>query len=351
MPCSRIISTSTLIIATLLSKGEGHVFLVEEPEIHMHPAYIKGLAHVLEEMIKERNIQVIAITQSPGLVTAIRDKSSIIGVRKVYKEVEIFASPKLVTETYKPYHDAEGEYLINTLAYELGLSPGYFFFLDAAILVEGESDRILLRHFIDIMRETKRLMYLPRISYDILKYRHDTLKTMLRVLHKMFRIKTFIITDNDEQGRKSAREAMEMGFQENKEVFTLSRKDMLCFIPPEIMYNTLKDIIIEVLGVSLDKLEEIEVKTNTKRNAMEILEEIKEYGMVKNNTDLLRLLIYGVSNKVPEEIMKSRGWRGRDLYHTLKPIIAKRVIKSLKEVPDEIAGILVIIDDNVREVA
>lgn len=337
------------LIATLLSESEGHVFLVEEPEIHMHPAYIKGFAQVLEEIVRERNIQVISITQSPELVTTIREKSSIIGVRKRY--MEIFAGPKPVTEVYKPYHEDKEQYLIEALAHELGLSPGYFFFLDVAILVEGESDEILLRHFINIMKDVKRLRYLPRINYGILKYRHGTLKTMLKVLHGMFKIKIFLIADNDEQGLRSAKEAKEIGLEDNREVFVLSKKDILCFIPSKIMYDTLKNIIVNVLKIDIDKLKEIKVKINEKEiTAMAILEEIRKYGIIRNKTNLLRLLIHNISSEIPEKALEAMGWKRKNLYHTLKPIIAEKAVKSLKDVPKEIVRILTIIDNNLREV-
>jgi len=335
------------IIAALLSKGEGQVFLIEEPEIHMHPAYVKGFAHVLEEITKERNIQVITITQSPELIAAVKDKGTIVGVRKGYEKV--FASPKPVTKVYRPYRKDEEGYLIDTLAHELGLSSGYFFFLDVAILVEGRSDKILLQHFINLMKNLRRLMYLPRANYDILEYRQERLKSMLKVLYERFKVKTFVITDNDYQGRKSAEEAKKLGLEENKEVFTLSQKDILCYIPSEVIYEVLKGIIVNVLKIDINRLKDIKIKSGEK-TAMDILREIKEYGMLKNNTDLLRLLIHSLSNEISEEVISTRGWKVRDLYHTLKPIIAEEAVKNLKDVPDEIARVLTIIDNNVREV-
>ena len=42
------------LIATLLSKGEGHVFLIEEPEVHMHPHISRVLPTYLKKWLKRR---------------------------------------------------------------------------------------------------------------------------------------------------------------------------------------------------------------------------------------------------------------------------------------------------------
>ena len=346
------------LIAALLSKGEGHVFLIEEPETHMHPAYIKGFARVLEEIVKERNIQVITITQSPEFIAALEDKSSIIGVRKRY--VSVYATSKPVTEVYRPYREGEDKYLIETLAHELGISPGHFFFTNVAILVEGRSDKILLQHFINLLKDARRLIYLPRTHYDVVEYRKGNLKVLLEVLRKRFKVKTFVIADNDSQGQESAKIARDVGLQENIEVFVLSKKDTLCYIPPEIVYNALIDIVSSVLKIDMDRLKHIKIQVKKKENehekvieigALKILEEIKRHGIVKGKTDLLRLLINrGLSKEVSDEVLSAMGWSRKDLYHTLKPIIAEKAMKEMKEVPDEIERVLTIIDNNVREV-
>ena len=173
---------------------------------------------------------------------------------------------------------------------------------------------------------------------------------MLKVLHERFKAKTFVIADNDEQGRKSVKEARKMGLQENKEVFELPKKDILCYIPPEIMHNVLRDVIVNDLKIDIGRLKDIKVRINGEKTAIDILEEIKKYGILKNETDLLRLLTHTLSNEVHEEVKDARGWKDKDLYHTLKPIIAEKAVKNLKETPDEIARILTIIDNNVREV-
>jgi len=335
------------LIATLLSKGEGHIFLIEEPELHMHPAYVRGLAQIFEKITKDRNLQIIAITQSPEFVTAVRDKSSVIGVRKKYTRV--FASSKPVTEIYRPYSKGE-EYLIGTLAHELGVSPGYFYFIEAAILVEGRSDKILLQHYIRSLMRERRIHYLPRTSYNIFEYRQDRLESLLRVLHGLFKTKVFVLADNDDQGRSQARKAQRAGLQINKEVFVLSEKDILCYIPPEIIGKVLEDVISTDLKIDLDKLKDAKTKLDEKEiSALEILNEIKRVGIIKDNTDLLKLLVHGLSDAIPDDVKKVRGWK-KDIYYSLKPIIAEKAIEYIKEVPDEIARILIIIDRGVGDI-
>ena len=336
------------LIATLLSKGEGHIFLIEEPELHMHPAYVRGLAQIFEKITKDRNIQIIAITQSSEFITAVRDKSSVIGVRKKYARV--FAGSKPATEIYRPYSKGE-EYLIETLAHELGISHGYFYFIDVAILVEGKSDKTLLQHYIRLLMNERRIHYLSRTNYGIFEYRQDRLESLLKVLHKLFKTRVFVLADGDDQGRSQARKAQRAGLQMNKEVFILSNKDILCYIPPEVIGKVLKNIIDKVLGINVNSLKEVKVKLNEKEvNAFEILNEIEKTGIMKGNTDLLRLLVHGLSSLISDKVKKARGWE-KDIYHSLKPIIAEEAIKYIKEVPDEIARILIIIDRGIGEVA
>lgn len=345
------------LIAALLSKGQGHIFLIEEPETHMHPAYIKGFARVLEEIVNERNIQVVTITQSPEFVASIENKSAIIGVRKRY--VNVYATSKPVTEIYRPYSEREDKYLIETLAHELGIPPGHFFFTNVAILVEGRSDKIVLQHFINLLKDAGRLMHLPRTHYDVVEYRKGNLKALLETLRERFKVKIFVIADNDDQGQESAKIAKEIGLQENIEVFVLSKKDILCYIPPKIAYNALIDTISNVLRIDMNKLKRIKIQIKKKDDehekvreieALKMLDEIKRYGIVKGKTDLLRLLINrGIFKEVSDKVLNARGWNRKDLYHTLKPIIAEKAMKEMNKVPDEIERILAIIDNNVRE--
>ena len=204
------------------------------------------------------------------------------------------------------------------------------------------------------------MKYLPRTRYDLVKYRGLNLKTALKILRENYKVKTFVIADNDEEGQRAIKDAEDVGLQKNTDLFQLSKKDVLSYIPPKILYNALMDIIGNVLKIDMDRLKHIKIQVKKKENehekvieigALNILKEIERYGIIKKKTDLLRLLINrGLSKEVSDEVLNTRGWKRRKLYHTLKPIMAEKAMKEMKEVPDEIERVLDIIDNNVREV-
>lgn len=55
--------------------GAGALLIIDEPEVHLHPQWVVGMARVLVKLAKERNVKVLITTHSPDLVHAIRDFS------------------------------------------------------------------------------------------------------------------------------------------------------------------------------------------------------------------------------------------------------------------------------------
>lgn len=56
------------IVAAVLTAKEGSLLIFEEPDIGLHSARIHLLAELLEQVTKQRGIQVIATTHSPVLL-------------------------------------------------------------------------------------------------------------------------------------------------------------------------------------------------------------------------------------------------------------------------------------------
>ena len=55
--------------------GPGTLLIIDEPEVHLHPQWVVGMARVLVKLAKDRNVKVLITTHSPDLVHAIRDFS------------------------------------------------------------------------------------------------------------------------------------------------------------------------------------------------------------------------------------------------------------------------------------
>lgn len=224
------------ILASIISKGKHHIFLIEEPEIHLHPAYIRRLARVLEDLANNLNVQLIIVTHSPDFIATLKDKRFVIGVRKdsIKINFEGYPTELLATRIFYPFR---GSRLSESLARDLGVVPGYFLFSDVAILVEGNSDRIILQGYIDLLIE--QLKNLPKFSYIIIPYAQRSLKEMIKVFKEDYGIKVFLIADNDEEGLKNVKIAKDMGLRENFEVFIIEKKDILGYIKLKISFSHL----------------------------------------------------------------------------------------------------------------
>lgn len=55
--------------------GSGALLIIDEPEVHLHPQWVVGMARVLVKLAKERSVKVLVTTHSPDLVHALRDFS------------------------------------------------------------------------------------------------------------------------------------------------------------------------------------------------------------------------------------------------------------------------------------
>ena len=53
----------------------GSLLIIDEPEVHLHPQWVVGMARVLVKLAKERNVKILITTHSPDLVHALRDFS------------------------------------------------------------------------------------------------------------------------------------------------------------------------------------------------------------------------------------------------------------------------------------
>ena len=79
----------TGLLGTLLTQPESSIMLLEEPEVHMHPGYIRELATYLIEMAKSRNIQLFLSTHSIDLIQNLLDIESLSKVNQEFVKSEL----------------------------------------------------------------------------------------------------------------------------------------------------------------------------------------------------------------------------------------------------------------------
>ena len=113
-----------------------HIILIDEPELHMHPTVVKRFLRALIE--KQSGKQIFLTTHSSVFV-----RSQTLGrlwrvVRDEKRNTKVYSLPQALTALPK-----------DRLVQELDADNSEMFFADKVLLVEGVSDRILMRGLID----------------------------------------------------------------------------------------------------------------------------------------------------------------------------------------------------------
>lgn len=186
-----------------------NLLFIEEPEAHTHPqmqyVFIKNIKKLLREGIKRedgenRNLQYIISTHSACIV-ADSDFDNIKYLKKD-KETGIIA---------RNLKDLKNEYDIETTQYQflkqyLTISRAEIFFADKAILIEGDTERVLVPTFmrkVDIEEERKYTAaseqdkHLPMLSQNISVIEVGAYSQIFEKFIDFLGIKTLIITDLD----------------------------------------------------------------------------------------------------------------------------------------------------------
>jgi hypothetical protein len=137
-----------IIIATAATILENHVLCIEEPEVNLHPILQRKLLHYLQE--NTRNQYLIA-THSAQMLDY--ENSSVFSVRRTLAGTEV-----AVAQTASH---------ISSICVDLGYRPSDLLQTNAVVWVEGPSDRVYLRHWID-SESNKKLI--EGIHYSIMFY-------------------------------------------------------------------------------------------------------------------------------------------------------------------------------------
>ena len=189
-----------------------NLLFIEEPEAHTHPqmqyVFIKNIKELLGDGIKRddgenRILQYIITTHSSHIVA---DSD--------FDDIKYLKIQSTNNVTAKNLKDLNKEYAIDTDQYEflkqyLTISRAEIFFADKAILIEGDTERILIPTFmrkIDI-EEKARLEaenakddFLPLLSQNISIVEVGAYSQIFEKFIQFLGIKGIIITDIDSKG-------------------------------------------------------------------------------------------------------------------------------------------------------
>ncbi len=123
-----------LVILLYALHPEYSIVMIDEPEIHLHPGMIKKLLKILTNQVTN---QILITTHSPLFVTAYT-------LPQVYRVLKDSAGSHVYSLAQNP-----SQFDRARLVQELNADNLEMFFADTVLLVEGVSDRILMRGLID----------------------------------------------------------------------------------------------------------------------------------------------------------------------------------------------------------
>ena len=328
--------TVDAIIASIVTAKPGSIILIEEPETHQHPTFVKRLARVIETLPKTLNVQIILTTHSPIFVSTIRSKENILTIRKVYIETPLGKVPATcITKAGEV-----GYKKLDIVVSELGVPVSIPFFADVVILVEGGSDKIILEHMIEMLWEEGKLHYLPMFHYEIAPFAQAPggIEAWIDMLTE-YRIKTFVIVDGDEEGQRYKERAKKRGLEN---VFTLEKEDILCYIPGENLSKLAKEVLNELFNIN-DCLRN---KSELLNRLNQLYEEIRSSKSCKKAFNALTSIIFdNVLDENGKEFYKDKKW----LEKCIKMEVARKAMYRhvFRRVPEDIVVKLQIIDREV----
>lgn len=179
-----------------------NLLFIEEPEAHTHPQmqyiFIKNIKALLKEGIKRddgdnRRLQYIISTHSAHIL-ADSDFDDVKYLIKEHNNVEA----KNLKSLRKCYDDDEGQKQYQFLKQYLTISRAEIFFADKAVLIEGDTERILIPTFMKKMDiEASDSEELPLLSQNISIVEVGAHSHIFHKFIEFLGIKTLIITDID----------------------------------------------------------------------------------------------------------------------------------------------------------
>ena len=248
-------------------KGEtGKLFFIEEPEMYLHPGILRKFIEVINSDVFE-NHQYFITTHSNIVLDTSADtniKMSIFKFKKVSNINNNDGKPFLVEQCNN------GDV---SLLNELGVRNSSVFLSNCSIWVEGITDRLYLKHYLELYckKYPDKKVYRENIDYTFIEYGggnvvhfnfDEKIDDSNSINAKYINNKIFLIVDNDntKPGTKKA---------SRKEKYSALLKDNFYELPVTeienlITFETLKQILINQ-------------NPNKKEEICEVLKDKKEF--------------------------------------------------------------------------
>lgn len=247
-------------------KAGNVLLLIEEPESFLHPQANRHMAKILYDFCTNDNIQLIVATHSPNYLESSNIKDIILLDKKESK-TKATQIDNISDET--------------KLRRELNVSNLELFFADKVVLVEGETEKILLPV---IAKQIDERNDFDRKNYSIIEVGSKAnLDIFIELLNK-FNIPWISLLDKDVLNRESKKIIEKLNknfsygidtanvseeylidkFKENG-IYILSHGEIENYYHKEWLYKILDDLILE-LNIDIETKKEIIIKMNNFTN-------------------------------------------------------------------------------------
>lgn len=160
------------------------LLILDEPELHIHPTWQKRMAVLLEQVQKDRKIQIVMVTHSASFIT----ENTVKNTFRVFRREGASKVGKFSYNTQNS-DDLDLYRVMNTLGFQIAL------FSNAVILVEGQTDRIIFRGIVDrLLFETGKNVIKTIEIFDVGGKKN---LNKFREILASFSINAYIIADLD----------------------------------------------------------------------------------------------------------------------------------------------------------
>lgn len=323
-----------------------NILFIEEPEAHTHPqlqyVFIKNIKNLLNEH-KEKNIQTLMTTHSSHIVSECEfDDVIYLSNENGQTTARAFLDLKEI------YKDDDGTYkLFEFIKKHLKLTRAELFFADKAILIEGDTERMLMRYMMEsIDQRYMDPLILPLISQNISIVEVGAYGHVFKHLINFLKIKTLIVTDIDygkhsDKGRVTKCDYDEAKLTSNatiKDFFNVDGTDLELIINYseedkikefcKIAYQTKEDGIQKkyvgrsfeeaFLNINFEYIDRIKEDFISMKNIKKFTKDKTPYVLVKECIDkktsfATDLLFYGDGKwKIPKYIEEGLLWLRKD---------------------------------------
>ena len=166
--------------------GEKHIILFEEPELYLHPSNKRKFRNTLYQIAEQEDYQIICVSHDPQLIDLSREHTSLARfVKKETGETEIYQAGDSVFS--KDDETRDRVLMLNRFNPHICET----FFSDEVILVEGDTEAIVLRGLIEEHYPDRDLFVLNTGSKNNIPF-------FIEVLCH-FNINQHVIHDSDER--------------------------------------------------------------------------------------------------------------------------------------------------------